>query len=403
MPSVFLQGEFLSGHEARVSAFDAGLQHAVGVFDTMLAVVAPAPAPLNSELEAAHADEAEVASRTRVVDGGAHCARLLTSCIELGLTSALRVGPLHEAIMRTVAREHIARSAQLSQLSRQSQAVMPTTPTAYRVRCTITGGDLNLLRKPSDATGASQPERRQDPTVLVVAQPATHYPDEMFEKGVPAVLARLRISPLDETASHKTLNYWARLRELQRAHARGASEAIVLDVTNHVVGGCVSSIVLVKNNTLLLPPARGELLEDDTAPQQAQREAQQQAQQELSLALRAAGLEDDAKAASRSARPALTNEGLPSCVLPGITREFVLHIADDELMDVQLRPLTMRDVLEADEVLLTNSSWGVLPVIAVESTPIGKAAPMRGGAIKPGPIARLLRSAWRQHTLGVGE
>jgi len=29
------------------------------------------------------------------------------------------------------------------------------------------------------------------------------------------------------------------------------------------------------------------------------------------------------------------------------------------------------DVLDADEVFLTNSSWGVLPVTAVEAEPVG--------------------------------
>ena len=38
MSSVFLDGEFVSRDGARVSAFDAGLQHGVGLFETMLGV-----------------------------------------------------------------------------------------------------------------------------------------------------------------------------------------------------------------------------------------------------------------------------------------------------------------------------------------------------------------------------
>jgi len=41
------------------------------------------------------------------------------------------------------------------------------------------------------------------------------------------------------------------------------------------------------------------------------------------------------------------------------------------------------DVLDADEVFLTNSSWGVLPVTSVEAEPIG------GGEV--GEVARSLR------------
>ena len=43
-------------------------------------------------------------------------------------------------------------------------------------------------------------------------------------------------------------------------------------------------------------------------------------------------------------------------------------------------------VLEADEVLLTNSSWGVLPVVGVEREQIADG--------KPGPVATQLRAWW---------
>ncbi len=368
MPSVFLQGDFLDARDARVSAFDAGLQHAVGVFETLLVAVDP---PLNAELQDASSlptDEASVVARCRPIALAAHTRRLLTSCIELGLTTNLRIAPLEEAILRTVAREHIATA--------------PSAPDRrfYRVRCTITGGDLNLLH--------AQANPQQSPTVLIVAQPATTYPAAMFEQGVPIVLSQLRISPLDETASHKALNYWARLRELQRAHTRGASEALVLDVTNHLVGGCVSSIILVKDNTLLLPPARGELPPQHETPNEASPEPARTAD-----ALAAAGLGQAPQSRPTFASQALSNQGLPSCVLPGITRQFALDTADDELLDIALRPLTMRDVLTADETILCNSSWGFLPVIALEDTPLGPTPH------KPGKVFRLLRTAWlaRQH------
>jgi branched-subunit amino acid aminotransferase/4-amino-4-deoxychorismate lyase len=355
--SVFLQGSFVQQSQALVSAFDAGLQHAVGLFETMTAVVEP---PLNAEVEAHPAQSEEaVASRTRVVHLSAHTRRLLTSCAELGLTQQLRATPLEEAIIRTVARTHQERCA--------AAAALAISPQRYRLRCTITGGSLNLLQQ------SKQPV--QEPSIIIAAQPATQYPDAMFASGVPITLSNLRVSPLDPTTSHKTLNYWARLRELQLASARGASEALVLDVTNHLVGGCVSSIVLVKNGSLHLPAARGEgEHEEATSPN--------------TDALALAGISQPAQ---QSSRPALTPDGLPSCVLPGTTREWVLAWADEELIDIHLRPLTVQDLLEADEVLLTNSSWGVLPVIALESTLIGKHTKHAG---KPGPIAQTLRKLW---------
>src|SRR5204862_1157098 len=62
---------------------------------------------------------------------------------------------------------------------------------------------------------------------------------------------------------------------------------------------------------------------------------------------------------------------IPSPVLPGITREWLLGWANDHRVPVVRRMLTIDDVLSADEVLLTNSSWGVLPVVKVEAEAIG--------------------------------
>ena len=55
---------------------------------------------------------------------------------------------------------------------------------------------------------------------------------------------------------------------------------------------------------------------------------------------------------------------------------------------VERRMLTITDVLEADEVFLTNSSWGVLPATRVEGRTIGTGA--------PGPITRELVNAWQE-------
>ena len=48
--------------------------------------------------------------------------------------------------------------------------------------------------------------------------------------------------------------------------------------------------------------------------------------------------------------------------------------------------LDINDLLAADEVFLTNSSWGVLPVVGVEREKIG--------AGEVGSITRRLRDAW---------
>ncbi len=300
MASVFLNGELLDRDDARVSAFDAGLQHGVGLFETM-----------NASGPGGDADPGEI--RVRGLDE--HLDRLSDSAAELGLSEDIRTGPLADAVRLVVAKSGLGRA---------------------RVRLTLTGGDLNLLQ----STGRSG----HTPTVLIQAQPATSYPDEMFERGVGVTIADARANPLDPTAGHKTLNYWWRLRELQRAAGKGAGEAIVFQVTNHVCGACVSNLFAVKDGTLITPIARGE---------------------EKS---------DQGKVA------------MPSPVLPGITRAEVIEIASGKGVGCDARMLSIDDVLDADEVFLTNSSWGVLPVVRVEAEAIA------GGSV--GELTASLREAW---------
>ena len=177
------------------------------------------------------------------------------------------------------------------------------------------------------------------PALLIVAQPATEYPSQMFEQGVVAALADLKVNPLDPMSSHKTLNYWGRLGELQNASAKGAAEALVFQVTNHLAGGCVSNAILVKDGQIFTPVVRGE-----EAP-----------------------------------------GGLPSPVLPGITRAEVLDCARRLGIETTSRMLTIDDVLKADELMLTNSSWGILPVVRVEAQNIAD------GAV--GDVTKKLREA----------
>lgn len=320
MTTVFLNGQFFSPGEpgaplaaARVSAFDAGFQHAVGLFETL---TAGASTDSESGAWALHLEE--------------HTERLATSARELGLSDEIRSAALGDAVLETVRRSGLARA---------------------RVRLTVTGGDLSLLSQggpgaPGRTGTDGAPERRHDPTVMIVAQSATVYPEPMFERGVRATLALARVSPLMPTEGHKTLSYWWRLRELQLAAAKGAGEALVLSITNHLCGGCVSNLLAISGSTVLTPIARGE--EHDVA--------------------------------GNDASP------LPSPVLPGVTRAWALARLERAGMTVQRRMISVQDLLDADEVMLTNSSWGVLPIVGLEASTIGPG--------EPGAVTTDLRGAW---------
>lgn len=287
---VWLNGQFLDRDAAQVSVFDAGFQHGVGLFETMLA------------------------RHGVVFRADAHMQRLANSAKELLLSDRLRIEPLIEAVHHTIERNNFEQA---------------------RIRLTITGGNLSAI-----PSAGAEAKPQVDPTILIVAQPPTKYPDAFFEKGVMVMIADGRENPLHPMAGHKTLNYWPRIRALQIASSRRASEALWFTVSNHLASGSVSNIFLVKNGQLLTPIAHGE--EEPGA--------------------------------------------LAAPVLPGITRAAIIELAEGMEIEISRQTLDINDLLGADEVFLTNSSWGVLPVVAIEREQIAGS--------EPGPITKRLRQAW---------
>jgi len=311
MATIFLNDGFVTREDARVSAFDAGFQHAVGLFETMTGLRGEQP---------------------RIVHVHEHLSRLAESARTLGLAESIRLNPLVEACERTLIK-----------------ACEEHDSGRFRIRLSITAGDLNLLDR-----GASQ--RELTPTLLIVAQPATVYPTAMFDNGVKISVADFKANPLDPTQGHKTVNYWPRLRELQIAAGKGAAESLVLQVSNHLCGGCVSNVFVVKGGRVFTPIARGEEAE-------------------------VAGIDPESPASGRTP--------IPSPVLPGVTRRWVLDRCHGFEIETGRKMLSISDALDADEVFLTNSSWGVLPIVSIEQHTIGTG--------RPGAVACELVAAWREH------
>ena len=77
-------------------------------------------------------------------------------------------------------------------------------------------------------------------------------------------------------------------------------------------------------------------------------------------------------------------------VLEGITRKTVLQLAAELNIDGQLAPLKASELKAADEVFLTSTAGGVMPVKSIDGAPIGD-----GG---PGPVTVRLRDLyWQMH------
>jgi len=83
----------------------------------------------------------------------------------------------------------------------------------------------------------------------------------------------------------------------------------------------------------------------------------------------------------------ITRENGPH-ILPGITRELVLECAQDAAIPVEERPYTLEELRNADEVLLTGTTFGVYSVVTVDGIPVGNG--------KPGAIGRELHRRYEE-------
>jgi branched-chain amino acid aminotransferase len=195
--------------------------------------------------------------------------------------------------------------------------------TEARVRVTATRGPLVKDLEDDETPHA---------TVLISAGPMTEYPREFYEQGATVVVSDIRANETDPTVYHKMTGYTRNLLALRDAHRARATEAILFNTKNHLAEGAMSNVFLVEKEKLLTPPVE---------------------------------------------------EGL----LAGITRATVLELAAAEGVSAEQRPLTIRDLLDADEVFLTNAIMELLPVCRVERKEIGEG--------RPGPVWKRLAEAYK--------
>jgi len=169
------------------------------------------------------------------------------------------------------------------------------------------------------------------PTLLITAGALQLYPSEYYQTGVMVVLCPFRQNTTDPICGHKTTNYYPRLLALTLARQKEAAEALWFTTDNRLAEGCVSNVFLVKDNVLQTP-------------------------------------------------------ALGTPVLPGVARKAVCRIAQDEAIELVEKDLLISDVLEAEEVFLTNVVMEVLPVVGVEQHTVSEG--------KVGPMTRKLRNSF---------
>ena len=123
----------------------------------------------------------------------------------------------------------------------------------------------------------------------------------------------------------KSLNYLNNILARIEAQREGADDALLLNSKNEVAESAVSNVFMVKRKDLITP-------------------------------------------------------SIDSGILPGITREIVLSLADELGMRPLQRRVKLEELKKAKEVFLTNTLMEVIPVVKIDKKIINRG--------KPGPTTK---------------
>lgn len=208
---VYVDGEYVPAHEARVSIFDRGLLYGDGIYETLLA------------------------RDGRVFRLDRHLERLRASAIGIRIDLPIPLDALREIVLETVRRNELS--------------------DAYiRIVVTRGVGFPNL-----DFRAATSP-----PTIVVIAhereQPAA-VAGSYARSGIKLRVVSIRKTPsVCLSAQVKSLNYLNQVLARLEAVESGAGEGLLLDVQGLVAEGAGDNIFAVRGTTLMTPPPHNILL-----------------------------------------------------------------------------------------------------------------------------------------------
>jgi branched-chain amino acid aminotransferase len=212
--------------------------------------------------------------------------------------------------------------------------------TDARLRLTVTRGQSQ--QDPLHGTHLT-------PNCFLTATELQPYPVHFYAQSLTVMLNdEQKLNPHDHQAGHKTLDYFSRLAALREAVRRGAGEALWFNIHNYLQSASIANVFIVKDKTLITPPTNEEL-------------------RDLAIAA-----------------------GCPypkSNVLPGVTRAAILDLARANNIPTRIKALNVNDVLEADELFLTNSIMQIMPVGQIEKHKVSDET--------PGPITQMLISLFQ--------
>src|SRR5262245_25633844 len=180
------------------------------------------------------------------------------------------------------------------------------------IRILVTRGVGDLSYNPT-ATPA--------PSLIIIVKPFPAQPERTFSQGIRLALVSVRRNhPQALNPLIKSNNLINNALAMQEALRHGAEEALMQNQSGELVECSQSNFFLVRGGQLLTPP-------------------------------------------------------LSAGLLPGITREFILELADEAGIPAREHRLTPADLETADEAFITGTTRELTPVVAVDDRQIGEGTP----------------------------
>lgn len=187
------------------------------------------------------------------------------------------------------------------------------------------------------------PEPADAPRLIILVRPYEPLPEGLYERGLHlAVVPTRRLHQRTVDPRAKTGNYLNSVLALGEAKAAGADDAIFLDLAGNITECSSSNVFFAKDNVVVTPP-------------------------------------------------------LSQALLDGVTRGIVLRLAREAGFHVREEPHGPGALKDADEVFVTSTLREVLAVTTLSMLEDRDPAPLTVGDGKPGPIARRLLQALRDH------
>ncbi len=264
---IYIDGKFYKQSEAKISVFDHGFLYGDGIFEGIRSY------------------------EGKVFRLEGHLNRLYKSAERIALKIPLRKEELKGAVLLTL-RKNELKDAYIRLIVSRGK------------------GDLGL-----------DPRKCQRPTVVIIADKISLYPESFYKQGLKiVVLATRRNHPKALDPRIKSLNYLNNILGKIEAMGRNAIEGIMLDYQGLVTECTGDNIFIIRQGKLLTPPVHLGLL-----------------------------------------------EGITRAIILDMARQFKIASAEKEVK--------IEELYSADECFLTGTAAEIIPVVKIDEHIIGSGKP----------------------------